>query len=74
MHRLQALRLEPCDNSCRQTWLRVWTVRGNHVHLSELSWTLARRLIPRLLARYGVTDLAGLFTGRLFSLPRKDYP
>ena len=60
---LEMMMCEPCDND-REAWARVWTIRDGITHVSELSWRLARRLLPKLAARHGVTDLCVLFAGR----------
>lgn len=61
---LEALRCIPCEND-REQWARVITCRGDNVLVSELSWPLARRILPKLLARYGHTNGAfGLFCGQ----------
>lgn len=61
---LEAVRVVPCSNE-RESWARVITCRGEDVLYSELSWPLARRIVPKLLERYGITDngMGGLFTG-----------
>lgn len=59
---LEAIRCEPAGDGF-EAWCRVWTYRGDEVHISELSWPLARRIVPRLLARYGIGTPPGLFAG-----------
>lgn len=61
---LEALRCEPCENTHGQCWARVWTVRDGIALISDMAWPLARRLLPRLMERYGVIDLGGLYHGR----------
>ncbi len=59
---LQLIVCEPCAND-REAWCRVWTVRDDRESVSELSWHLARRIVPKLLARYGRPTPPGLFHG-----------
>ncbi len=66
---LESLCCEPCGGpygaDCGQSWARVWTVREGRTHISELSWPLARRIVPKLAARHGITD-ENLWTGQTF--------
>lgn len=57
--------------SCRESWCRVFTLRpgDTQARISDLSWQLARRIIPRLLARHGITEAPGLFAGAIVRLP-----
>lgn len=49
-------------------WYRITTVRWDRVLTSDLSFDLARRLVPKLLTRHGVKDTVGVFTGRYFPI------
>jgi hypothetical protein len=62
---LTVIRAEPCTND-RESWCRVWSYRGDKVMVSELSWTLARRIVPKLLSRHGIQDVSGWCWGRSF--------
>ena len=67
---LDAIGIEPCQNDRDGYWCRVitlWRYRGKCV--SELSWPLALRLVPKLLASHGIEDIAGWVHGRGF-IPR----
>ncbi len=62
---LEALRVQPCENAHGETWARVWTARGESIYVSNIRWPLAWRLVPQLLARYGVPVPAGLWWGTI---------
>jgi hypothetical protein len=60
---LEAVLCEPCQNDRDGHWCRVWTFRGAEARVSDLSWALARRIVPRLLAMHGAEVPPGLFNG-----------
>lgn len=51
----------------RTSWYRVLIIRDNVSTVSELSIPAAHRLLPKLLDKWGVSDIdrAGLFAGSL---------
>ncbi len=62
-----------CYNDRDGYWTRCVTVRrsadGSIVtRFNELSSALARRLADQLCARYGISDRAALFCGRIYSV------
>lgn len=64
---LQFVSCEQCSNDRDGVWVRVWTWRGDEPLISDLSWSLAQRLVPRLLARYGVVGrLPGMWGTPIF--------
>jgi hypothetical protein len=66
---LRGIRCEAMANE-REQWCRVWTVRGERTLCSDLSWTVASRLVWGLLKRYGFEDLpAGMFGGTPVLIP-----
>ncbi len=64
-HPLQAFRVETCYTD-RDCWFRIWTCRNDGWGISDVSVRLGQRLVAALAERYGVTDWAGLFTGRVY--------
>jgi hypothetical protein len=62
-----------CHNERDGYWTRCVTVRRNadgsiSTRFNELSSDLAQRLAEKLCQRYGITDLAALFCGRIYSV------
>ena len=70
---LRMIRVESCEGrwGC---WARVWTVRGEGgVRISDISWEMARRMVPVLLRRNGVAEeVPGIFAGEAYFVVGKE--
>ncbi len=61
------LHVDPCENG-RESWCRVHIFRDGRSTMNDLSWPLALRILPRLLARHGVEMPDGFWWGRIVRL------
>ena len=70
---LTMIRVESCEDrdGC---WARVWTAREEDgLRISDISWEMARRLVPVLLRRNGVGDVVtGIFAGEAVFVTKKE--
>ena len=69
---LTMIRVESCEDRWG-SWARVWTARGEAgVRISDISWEMARRLVPVLLRQNGIDENApGIFAGEAIFAIRK---
>lgn len=51
----------PCNDCRGRSWARIVTNRVEKTRLNDLSWELAYRIVPKLLARYGQQVPAGFW-------------
>lgn len=63
MKNLDTVFVVPCRDNRRNAWCRVVTNRGEVTRLNDMSWPLARRIVPKLLARYGAEVPVGFWGG-----------